>query len=476
MGDDRYRAALLALRRRHLLRHRRCEEEVAPCMGAFHPLSVESILQTSPSVEENLQAPLIKQSLQAPSKNASFHTAPKLASFDSTSSLAKPSYNYENNDYLGLRYDASSARLAFEAVERYNAFSSSSSMLLGGYHALHREFEALLAASYDAHSALLVGSGFLGNLAIFDTLLASGDTLYIDEFYHASGNFILHDLESRGVGVVRFTHNDAEALEELIKTDIENNQAFELDSTPKPDSTLQSKSTKLDSTLQSNSTPKIDSTKPKGANIFIAIEGVYSMDGDIGGRGFYDLALRYDAYLIVDEAHSIGTIGGRLLGYFDYHGVAFTEHCIKLGTLSKALASYGGYIISSRSIHDFLLNRAKSVIYTTALSLFDTALAYEHFSYLLQNHAELKERYARGYALCREILGIGLLTPLLIIKVSSSKEALLIKERLALQGFYIGAIRYPTAPSPRLRIALHLGYDEGITRRLLELLSDALAM
>ncbi|WP_164966945.1 aminotransferase class I/II-fold pyridoxal phosphate-dependent enzyme, partial [Aliarcobacter trophiarum] len=163
-----------------------------------------------------------------------------------------------------------------------------------------------------------------------EALTRKNDLLFIDESYHASGMLATRVLNKQQV--IIFKHNDYEDLKE-----------------------------------------KFETNPTKGRKI-IAIEGVYSMEGDLAPKEIFDFANEKEALLIVDEAHSSGVLGDNLLGIFDYYKIKPQVNHIKMGTLGKSYGSYGAYILASKTIIDFLLNRAKAIIYTTAPSLFDMAL------------------------------------------------------------------------------------------------------
>lgn len=328
-----------------------------------------------------------------------------------------------SNDYLGLSARASLLKGALKRLKKLAYHSPKASLLVNGYSPLHAEFEALLMELNGFEGAILLGSGFLANIALIESLVRANDRLFIDEDYHASGKLAARLLGDR---VSFFRHNDPEHLESLLRA-----QA------------------------------------PKG-RILIAIEGVYSMSGAIARREFATLADQYGAILIVDEAHSSGTIGDRLLGYFDYHHLAIQPHYIKMGTLSKAYASYGAYILASPQIIAFLENRAKSVIYTTALSLLDTALAMENLLYIQAHREKLARRLQKRQRIAQEILHLPLQSPILAYPIASSPKLLRLSRDLLEAGFLVGAIRPPTVSAPLLRVILRASLKKSQVARVCE--------
>jgi len=230
----------------------------------------------------------------------------------------------------------------------------------------------------------------------------------MDEEFHASGIVAARLTEAK---VLTFRHNDHENARELM-----------------------------------------DSNEYK--NLFIAIEGVYSMGGDLAKKEFFTLADESGAVLIVDEAHSSGVLGRNLLGIFEHYDIEPKQNHIKMGTLGKALGSYGAYILASKETISFLENRAKSVIYATAPSLFDTALATVNLRYIRKNSEKLHNRFMKAIKIAQEKTGIKTESLILPIPVKSSKEALRLQKLLKEKGYFVGAIRPPTVKTPILRVIL----------------------
>lgn len=127
------------------------------------------------------------------------------------------------------------------------------------------------------------------------------------------------------------------------------------------------------------------------------------MIGDILPLGIVELADRYGAYLVIDEAHGYGVIGERLGGLYDYYGISPKQNHIKMGTLSKAIGSYGAYILAEKEVISFLVNRAKPIIYSTALSPFDAALANERVKKITKNHKSLRKNWTRGFRCAKKL-------------------------------------------------------------------------
>lgn len=188
--------------------------------------------------------------------------------------------------------------------------------------------------------------------------------------------------------------------------------------------------------------------------IFIAVEGIYSMSGELLDRAIIDIAQEFGAILIVDEAHSVGVIGERLLGVLDHYGVKPNAHIIKLGTLGKALGSYGAYILASKEIVSFLENRAKPLIYSTASSLFDIAYAHFALQKIQKNLKRYKAFIAAAQDLAHKTLGIKTRSLILPVEFDSSRALLKKAALLEKRGFFVAAIRPPTVKKPIIRLIL----------------------
>ena len=303
-------------------------------------------------------------------------------------------------------------------------------MLVNGYHPLHRKLEKALCKQNGFEAGIILGSGFLANLALFETLPRQGDLVLVDEEYHASG--VLGTKVCRGE-VLFFRHNDAEHLKELLAVH-------------------------------------------QGNRTFIAVEGVYSMGGDLVDPEIFHVAQEAEAVLIVDEAHSAGVVGPNLGGVFDLYGIRPGSLHVKMGTMGKALGSYGAYILAPEETVTFLVNRGKPVIYSTALSLMDTALALEGQRWIVRNRKGLAKRVEKARKLAEEILGLRTESLVLPVPVKDAQTALELREKMEKKGYAIGAIRPPTVEKPILRVILRVDDLKALKtmlRRLHTLLQDA---
>lgn len=337
--------------------------------------------------------------------------------------------DYASNDYLGLSSQKELLHRALDRLQNSPRHAPTSSMAINGYDWIHKNFEDFLIEYFRFQSCTLFGSGFLANLALFDTLVRKNDLIFIDELYHASGQYPAKLL---GKQAIFFAHNNPSDLLQKMKTH-----------------------------------------SAKG-RILIAIEGVYSMDGDIAKVDFAHIAQKYNALLIVDEAHSGGVIGKNLKGYFDYYQLPILPNYIKMGTLSKAYGSYGAYVLGQESIIKFLFSKAKSSIYTTAPSLFDIALAHENLLFIQDCAHTLHSKLKEQRQALSPLFSFPLESQIAIFPFKDQRKMIQIAEELKCSNFLVGSIRKPTSKTPRLRISLNLKNPLMQTQKLCKILQKML--
>ena len=185
----------------------------------------------------------------------------------------------------------------------------------------------------------------------------------------------------------------------------------------------------------------------------VAVEGIYSMSGNLLKKEIFDVVDRYEnTILIVDEAHSSGVVGERLLGVFELFGITPKPNHIKMGTLGKAYGSYGAYILSSKHIVEFLQNRAKSLVYATAPSLIDIELAHQGMLYMMKHKESLHVEIKKRQELVKKHFDVDMQGLIFAYEMQSSEAVLETQEKLKQEGFLVGAIRPPTVEKPILRI------------------------
>ena len=319
--------------------------------------------------------------------------------------------DFASNDYLGLAHNKELHEQTCKTLQKLPFNSSKASLLVNGYHQIHKDFEDTLCTLNNFEAGVVLGSGFNANIALIETLVRKGDTLFMDELYHASGVLASNIGEK---DVVFFKHNDMNELEELLKN--------------------------------SSSKRKI-----------VAVEGIYSMDGDMVDKRVFEICDKENTLLVVDEAHSSGVVGEKLMGVFDHYNITIKPNHIKMGTLGKAYGSFGAYILASEHVVEYLINRAKPIIYATSLSLYDTLLAHNALRYMQNNLEMLHNEIALRKKIISAELGLdvdGLIVPILI---DDNKKVLQIKDELYTEGFAVGGIRQPTVAKAIIRLIARVG-------------------
>ncbi len=324
--------------------------------------------------------------------------------------------DFASNDYLGLAGSELLRSAARRALQRGTPLGAGGSRLLRGNHPEHEALEHEAAAFFGSEKALFIGGGFQGNLAIFASLPRAGDLVLHDALIHASAHDGLRHCRAE---YRAFPHNDAQAAREAAR------QWRHAGGT---------------------------------GRIWIAVESLYSMDGDFAPlEALAGIARETDAVLIVDEAHATGLYGAAGRGLA--HGLTDVA-LIALHTCGKALGVAGALITAERVVIDSLVNRARPFIYATAPPPFTAALIRASLA-AVQDQPDL---VARAHALRnhanREARRLCALSPapsqIIPVPVGDDHAALALAQKLQAAGFDIRAIRPPTVPkgSARLRVSI----------------------
>lgn len=345
--------------------------------------------------------------------------------------------DFSSNDYLGL---AASKRLGLAvsaAIARGAAIGAGGSRLLRGNHPEHEELEAQAAAFFHCERTLFFGSGYIANFALFSTLPQRDDLVIFDELIHAS---VREGLRAGRASSLEARHNDVVAVETLIRT--------------------------------------WRAGGGKG-RIWIAVESLYSMDGD---RAPLDdlmaLADRHEAFLVIDEAHATGVFGPDGCGLAaSFEGL---ENVIVLHTCGKALGGAGALLCLPRILGDFLVNRCRPFIFSTAPSPLMAVAALEALK-ILKEEPERREGLAHLVAYAgRELRSrCGLEasgSQILPIIIGEDQSTMHIALRLREFGFDVRGVRPPTVPqgTARLRISLNLNVDETAVAGLFDALAQVM--
>ena len=339
--------------------------------------------------------------------------------------------NFSSNDYLGLSSHPEIASAMAEAALRCGV-GSTASRLICGTSAEHAALEEELAEAKGTEAALVFSTGVAAATGAIPALVSRGDVVILDKLAHACLIDGTHASEAK---MRVFPHNDLGKLEAHLRWARE--------------------------------------THPSG-KVLIVTESVFSMDGDLAPlREIVDLKERHGAILLLDEAHAVGVRGAGVVGLAGELGVADRIE-IQMGTLGKALGVSGGYIAGSRTLIDFLINHARSFIFSTAPSPAVAAACRAALRIVRSSEGEaLRVRLQENLALLAAELNIPL-PPSAIIPLILGGEEHALKEASRLQdaGFFVPAIRYPTVPrnTARLRVTLSAAHAPEQIRALADLL------
>jgi 8-amino-7-oxononanoate synthase len=319
-----------------------------------------------------------------------------------------------SNNYLGLADHPRVREAAAEAAMRYGA-GSGASRLISGNMTIHRRLEEQLAAFKGAETALLFGSGYLANAGVVSTLAREGDVVFSDALNHAS---IIDGCRLSRAETFVYDHCDTDHLEWGLR-------------------------------------------HAQGRGALIVTDGVFSMDGDVAPlERIVELAQRYDVRLMVDEAHGTGALGPDGRGAVAEAGLE-DEVDVIVGTLGKALGSYGAYVCCDSQMAKYLINTARTLIFSTALPPPAVAAAMAALD-LLREQPRRVEKLQRNAAVLRESLadqGLPVpetVTQIVPVIVGDADEAMRASERALERGVFAQAIRPPTVPdgSSRLRLTV----------------------
>jgi 8-amino-7-oxononanoate synthase len=312
------------------------------------------------------------------------------------------------NDYLNLTHHPAVKEAAIEAL-RVHGVGAGASRFVTGNHPLFSELEARLARLKETEAACVFGSGYLANLGIIPALIGPDDLVLIDELAHAC---LWAGARLARAAVVPFRHADAGHVELLLAQ-----------------------------------------LRRRHSRALIATDGVFSMDGDIAPlHGLAALAQRHDAWLMSDDAHGLGVVGGGRGSNFI--GRTKADVPLQMGTLSKALGSYGGYICASAAVVDLIRNRARTVIYSTGLPPAIVAAAIAALDVIEREPAYAALPLAKAKAFAR---GAGLpepVSPIVPVLLGEAEAALKASRLLEDHGFLVVAIRPPTVPAGTARLRL----------------------
>jgi glycine C-acetyltransferase/8-amino-7-oxononanoate synthase len=343
-------------------------------------------------------------------------------------------HDFSSNDYLALSLHPDLIAASRKYLEMAGA-GAGAARLMSGDLTVYHELEKKIAELKGQEAALLFGSGYLANCGIIPALLGRQDVVFCDRLNHAS---IYDGCRLSRARLVRFHHNDLNHLEDMLK-----------------------------------------SRRGKGEAL-IVVESIYSMDGDRSPlKELVSLKEKYGCLLMVDEAHATGLFGPNGGGVIEEEGLS-SHVDLAMGTFGKALGSYGAYVAASGSMIDFLVNRARSFIYSTALppAVVGASLAAIK---IIQKQPELRQKLFAKVDLFKSILRQGGLdglgsSQIVPVLIGESSTAVYLAEKLRRKNIFATAVRPPTVPesTARLRFSITLHHKNDVLKKtattLLEIL------
>ncbi|MBU3665793.1 MAG: 8-amino-7-oxononanoate synthase [Chthoniobacterales bacterium] len=334
----------------------------------------------------------------------------------------KTLHNFASNDYLGLAAHPDVIGAALEATREFGA-GTGASRLVTGTQKPHCDLEEKIASFKSTASALVFSNGYAASIGTLQALAGKDDVVLLDKLSHAC---LVDGARLSGAALRPFHHNDADHLDHHLRWARE---------------------------------------KHPQARVFIVTESVFSMDGDLAPlRDIVDLKDRYGATLILDEAHATGVLGRGGRGLADKLGLSNRIE-VQMGTLGKALGSSGGYIAGSRALVDFLVNRARSFIFSTAAPASTAAAASAALDISSGPEGDKRRAKLRELAAHFDPAPAAAIHPLTI---GAEDDTLRASEQMAQLGFHVPAIRPPTVPNgtSRLRVSLSAAHDSEVVRTL----------
>lgn len=337
---------------------------------------------------------------------------------ETTSLEGRNVVNFSSYDYLGLNGHPDVTAAAKLAIDKFGT-SVSASRLTAGERQVHRDLELALANLHGVEDALAFVSGHATNVSVIGGLLGPDDLIVSDALVH---NSVVEGAKLSGAKRIMCPHGDVEALERALRLN-----------------------------------------RRRHRRALIVVEGLYSMDGDVPDLAtLLRLKRRYDAWLMVDEAHSIGVLGASGRGIAEEQGVDPTEVDIWMGTLSKALASTGGYIAGSRKLIELLKYTSPGFVYSVGLCPPVAAAACASIAVIRQEPSRLAKLRQNGRAFLagararRLDVGPSIGASVIPIVVGSSPNTVVLSHRLLARGFNVTPIIFPGVAENQSRLRFFL--------------------
>ncbi|MBT8044808.1 MAG: 8-amino-7-oxononanoate synthase [Verrucomicrobiae bacterium] len=338
--------------------------------------------------------------------------------------------NFASNDYLGLAQHPQIKQVYQQAITQYGVGSTASRLICGTMEP-HQKLESAIAEAKQTESAISFATGYATAVGVIGSLMQKGDTVILDKLCHAS---LIDGARLSGATLRVFPHNHLGKLESLLKSTANR--------------------------LSANS------------RTLVITESVFSMDGDTAPlREIAELTRAYNGLLLVDEAHALGVIGPTGMGLAEQLGLQ-DQIDFHMGTLGKAAGVAGGYVASSQAWIDLIVNRARSLIYSTAPPPAQAAAAAEALRILQSDEGnQLRKKLWNHIRLLNQKAESAIIP----WHVGRSEDALALSAKLRDAGLLVPAIRYPTVPrnTARLRITISAAHDEGSIQKLARLIQQA---
>lgn len=321
--------------------------------------------------------------------------------------------NFCSNNYLGLANNPEMREAAKKAIDEFG-IGPGAVRTIAGTTTLHRKLEEKLAAFKKAEAVITFQSGFIANLAVVPALTGEGDYIFSDELNHAS---IIDGCRLSKAEVIRFAHANPADLEEKIKS------------------------------------------VPAEAKKLVITDGVFSMDGDIAPLDkLYEVTSRYDAMLMVDDAHGEGVLGDSGRGIVDHFGL-HGKVDIEVGTMSKAFGVVGGIVAGKREIIEWLSQRGRPFLFSSAMTIPDVAACIAAVELLEKSGDLVKKLWENADYLRAGLKKLGFdtgasISPIIPLMLGDAKLAQDMSKELFNNGLFAKAIVYPTVPQGKARIRI----------------------
>lgn len=335
--------------------------------------------------------------------------------------------NLSSNNYLNIADNQAITQEFLDNVGNRYSFGSASARLLTGTLPVYQELEELLSSLYGKESALLYNSGYHANVGISSALNQKGDVIFSDKLNHAS---IIDGMRLSEGKFFRFPHNDMHALEKLLERERKNFN-----------------------------------------NAFIITESVFSMDGDIEDlKKIVELKKKYNCIMIIDEAHAFGVFGEKGLGVAEELGI-IDDVDLLVGTFGKAIGSMGAFVTGSKTMIDFLINKSRSFIFSTALPPINIAFSKWIIETQISKTAQKRKNMLN---LAKKF---GSQSHIIPVVIGENKDTVDLCELLFHNGYFTLPIRPPTVPvgTSRLRLSLTADIREEELQTLKEKIDEVLS-